>query len=113
MASKRAAIYARITFLHDDRAVEALDLQVAVCRERGRAQGYIIQEQHIYRETDGWLDLPREREVCALLFAAAERHEFDVLLIYTLDRLVPRREHKQRTLADLSQLGITIETISE
>ena len=110
---RRAAIYARIPFPHNVSAQEALDLQVSLCQERAKAQGYTIDNQHIYREMGGVLREPGEREQFAALVRAAQGHAFDTVLVYSLRFLSSKEDHVKRAIQTLQQHGIRVEALRD
>lgn len=110
---KRAAIYARTAISQKtDGGDFALAEQVRQCQLYCQERGYTVEERHIYCESgSGSLDtckLPRY----ASLHEAARRHEFDTVVLVSLDRLSRNQAHRATLLNELAQCEVTIECVN-
>src|SRR5947209_8157314 len=83
--AKRAAIYARTATVQEREPQLALATQIHDCVEYAANQGYLILEGLVYQETCSGLSL--NRPALTALREAAKRGEFDVLLVFTSDRI--------------------------
>ncbi len=92
----RAGIYARVS-TSDNRQVP--ENQLAELRRFASTQGWIIHAEYVDHESGGTADRAEFRR----MLAVAARHEFDVLLFWSLDRLT--REGALETLQYLNRLS--------
>src|SRR5262245_28572703 len=107
----RAAIYGR--YSTDKQKVTSLEGQVLVSKKYGSENGLTIKPQHIFTDSERSSATLFNRPGYAAMMAAAERGEFDVIIVECLDRI-------SRELADLSHvfkhltfLQIEIRTVHE
>jgi DNA invertase Pin-like site-specific DNA recombinase len=110
---KRAAIYARTAISQKPEGGDfALADQVRQCQLYCHERGYTVEERHIYCESgSGSLDtckLPRY----ASMHEAARRHEFDAVVLVSLDRLSRNQAHRATLLNELAQCEVTIECVN-
>jgi site-specific DNA recombinase len=84
MATKRVAIYARVSTERQEREGTSLESQVLRCRayaeDQGWAAEYVVEEQGSGGDISG-------RPKLEGLLAAAQMGHFDVLICYHIDRL--------------------------
>lgn len=92
----KAALYARVSTKDKGQDVEN---QLVELRRFAASQDWEIQAEHIDHETGG----KKDREQFRRLFGAAARHDFDVVLFWSLDRLT--REGALETLQHLNTLS--------
>ncbi len=110
--AKRAAIYARsATVSQKVTGMASIDQQVAEGCQHCAERGYVLEEGYIYQEIIGG---KRERNRSYLpqldaLRRAAKKHEFDILVIRSIDRLALETLFRAVILAELEKAGITIE----
>lgn len=111
---QRAALYLRVST--DEQAKEGrYGLQVQ--EERGRqfceSQEYTLAEEHLYKD-DISGSLPVEaRPALGDLFAAAQRKEFDVLVVYKIDRLARNQRILLNALFELTKIGVSFRSVTE
>jgi DNA invertase Pin-like site-specific DNA recombinase len=110
---KRAAIYARTAISQKPEGGDfALADQVRQCQLYCHERGYNVEERHIYCESgSGSLDtckLPRYTS----MHEAARRHEFDAVVLVSLDRLSRNQSHSAAVLNELAQCEVTIECVN-
>jgi len=111
LTQKRAAIYIRVSSKKQEDGY-SYDFQKEQCLQRCREQGYVIdQEQHIFFEIHTGVEY-RERPVLSAMRQAVYRHEFDVLIVYKIDRLARNRTHLAIVREDLHYHGVSIESIT-
>jgi len=110
--SKRAAIYAR-TALSQELGGENFGLaeQIERCKQYCQERGYTIDERYIYSESGSGSVDPRSHPRFASLHGAAQRHEFDILVLVSLDRLSRNQAHSAALLDELAQCGVTVECV--
>jgi site-specific DNA recombinase len=85
--ARRAAIYARVSDkVQDSPEKRSFDAQIRVCRDYASNTLGLEVGERIYREV-GRRRQYHSRAVLQQALADAERHEFDVLIIWCLDRL--------------------------
>jgi site-specific DNA recombinase len=89
--TQQAAVYVRVSSDQQGRNY-SLATQEAACREYAAAQGYEIDEQHIYRETHTAAEL-YERPELSRLREAMGRGEFEALVCYDPDRFSRNQVH--------------------
>ncbi|HUD02412.1 MAG TPA: recombinase family protein [Candidatus Paceibacterota bacterium] len=84
----RAAIYLRVsTLAQSEEDAYGLDVQEERARKFCTSQGYLLDEAHLYTDKISGGTRPEEREGLSKLLAAAERGEFDCMLVYKIDRV--------------------------
>lgn len=103
----RIALYTRVSTTDKGQTVENQFMSLrADCKHR--------KEQIVIEEQDYISGTKERRPGLDRIFAAAANHEFDVLAVWSLDRLT--REGALRTLQiiqDLGKLGITFRSLQE
>lgn len=110
----RAALYERVSTEEQNKEGHyGLEVQ----EERGRSfcesQEYTLSEEHIYRdEKSGGLAVA-QRPSLKELFAAAERKEFDVVVVYKTDRLARNLRILVNAIHDLERLGVAFRSVTE
>ncbi len=108
---KRAAIYARSATVNpQDNEPSSIEQQIAACRHYCTEHGYKLDEQHVYSEVYSGARYKERPQLTALRNAARDR-EFDVLVIFAVDRLARNSEHQLIILDELTQVGITVESM--
>ena len=110
----RAAIYLRVST--DEQSKDGYGL--AYQEEKNRAfiasQDYILNESHVYRDEGYSGTLPvEERPGLKSLMEAASRKEFDVVLVYRLDRLFRKIILLLSTVEKLSEYEVGFRSITE
>jgi DNA invertase Pin-like site-specific DNA recombinase len=111
---RKAAIYARsVTRSQEVTGMSSINQQIAEGRKYGTEQGYILDEKHIYQEIIGGKRNGNHPIFPLLdaLRAAAKKHEFDVLIITSIDNLARDILFRSMILEELTQAGITVESI--
>jgi site-specific DNA recombinase len=106
---KYAAIYIRVS---RDKQEDnySLETQKEGCLKHAAQHGYIVEEQNIYQEIKSGA-IYRERPVLTALRAAARRREFNVVIVYDLDRLSRDAEHQTILMEDLAYNGVKVECV--
>lgn len=107
----RAAIYARVSHEDDDTASEiarSVPIQTAGARAFIRQRGWVLSEQHVYQDEGVSGALFSTRPEFQRMMRDAHTREFDVLVLFDLDRF-GRHGHKTMVaLNELADLGIAI-----
>jgi DNA invertase Pin-like site-specific DNA recombinase len=99
LPSNRAAIYARVST--DDKG-QTPDNQLLQLRAWCDRMGYPVVREYVEHENGG--NGSEHRKQLAAMFAGAARREFDLLLVWSLDRF--SREGMATTVAYLQRLGL-------
>jgi site-specific DNA recombinase len=103
-----AALYLRVSSkaqAEDDKT--SLETQEAECRAIAAAQGIVIAEAHVYRETCTAEDY-YERPVLLKVREAAASGAFGVVLVHAVDRLSRDPNHLLVALTELERAGIEV-----
>lgn len=108
--AKRAAIYIRVSEEKQQEEGYSLESQERRCREYCSKQGYVLNEEHIYQDVKTGI-LYRERPGLSALRSAARRHEFDILVIYDLDRFSRDPVHQAIVIEDLEYYNVKVECV--
>ncbi len=110
-AQKRAAIYIRVSTKKQEDGY-SYEFQKEQALSRCREMGYVIdEERHIFFEIHTGVEY-RERPVLSSMRQAVYKHEFDVLIVYKIDRLARNRTHLAIIREDLHYHGVSIESIT-
>jgi site-specific DNA recombinase len=111
LVHKRAAIYIRVSSKKQEDGY-SYEFQKEQCLQRCREKGYVIdKERHIFFEIHTGVEY-RERDVLSAMRQAVYHHEFDVLIVYKIDRLARNRTHLAIVREDLHYHGVLIESIT-
>ena len=111
-ARKRAAIYARTALSQEPGGEDfALAGQVRQCQLYCQERGYTVEERHIYSESGSGSVDPRTHPRFASLREAARHHEFDTVVLVSLDRLSRNQAHSAALLNELAQCEVTVECV--
>jgi site-specific DNA recombinase len=112
----RVAVYVRCS---TDEQAKDDHYGIKIQEDKGRAfctsqEGYSLQENHIYKDEGFSGSLPIEnRPALKQLFEAAGRHEFDIVIVYKIDRIARNLRVLLNALEDLKKLGIGFRSITE
>lgn len=100
----RAVIYTRYS-AGPDQTVQSIEGQLRVCKEYIKKNGWdyagYYADKHISGRTD-------KRPEFQAMMNAAERHEFDVLVVYSADRFSRNKFHSVSYKQQLKDLGIRV-----
>ena len=102
---KRAVLYARVSTLDQNSNTQLLDL-----RQLAEQRGFTITETYIDQGISG---ARAKRPGLDRLLAEARRGKFDVLLIWSFDRLARSVRHLIEVLDELGKLGIEFVSFRE
>jgi site-specific DNA recombinase len=109
VVQKRAAIYIRVSNKTQEKGYSLktqLDGCLVFCQERG----YSVSERHIFRETKTGV-IYRERDVLNAARKAARNGEFDVLVVYDVDRFSRDPIHQLIISDELAQHKVKLESV--
>jgi site-specific DNA recombinase len=109
---KRAAIYARTATVKKEHEHNSLAGQIDGCTEYIMKQGYLLSQDHIYEEVFTGLQY-EDRPAFTRLREAMKRHEIDVVIVYTLDRIARNMALVEAFIAEAESFGIKIESALE
>src|SRR3989344_4262721 len=110
----KACLYLRVST--DEQAKEG-HYGLEVQEERGRSfcesQEYSLEETHVYQDDiSGGLPVEK-RPKLKELFEAAQRKEFDVVVVYKTDRLARNLRILVNAIHDLEKIGIAFRSVTE
>jgi len=107
-----AALYCRVSTAGQEEDGTSLDTQEARCRHYATAQGYLLDEAHVYREvytgTELW-----ERPKLTALREAIRQGSVTHLVAYAIDRLSRDPVHLGVVLSEAEHHGVIVELVSE
>lgn len=109
-AKKRAAIYIRISTKKQEEGY-SVEFQKEQCLARIKEASYLLDEKHIFIEIHTGTEY-RERKVLSQMRQVAYNHEFDILVLYKLDRLARNHTHFAIIREDLNFHGVEIESVA-
>lgn len=110
--TKRAAIYARTTTVKAQHDMNSSTGQVAGCTEYIMKQGYILSQEHIYIDVSIGT-ISGDTSAFTALRQAIARHEIDVVVVYSLDRIAQNMAQIEAFVVETESLGVTIEAALE
>ena len=99
----RAAVYAR--YSSGAQREESIEGQLRECKEYADRNGLTIVEEYCDRAISGRTD---KREAFQRMISDSDKHRFDVLLVYTLDRFARDRFDSATYKARLKKNGVKI-----
>jgi site-specific DNA recombinase len=109
----RCAIYIRVST--DEQAGDdhySLPTQERQCREYAKSKGWTVSDAHVYSENHTGMEL-FQRDQMTLLRRAMGRGDFDVVLVYALDRLARRVHHQGVVFSEAEMAHVTIDSVTE
>jgi site-specific DNA recombinase len=112
MAHKRATIYKRVSSDKQEQDGSSLETQEAACLAYCREHGYTVAPEHIYQDVYTGMEY-RPRPGLNKLLQAAARHEFDVVVFNSLERLSRKLSHQIVLTELLADNEIAIESVTE
>jgi len=112
---QRVAIYLRVST--EEQAKEGhygLQVQEERLRQFCASQGYSLKEEHVYRDEgySGTLD-EDDRPGLKKAFENAESKQFDLLIVYRLDRMFRNQRKLLNALARLVDYGVAFQSSTE
>jgi site-specific DNA recombinase len=105
-----AAIYAR--YSSENQRPESIDDQISECRKLAGQRAIAISDDHIYSD-QAQSGARSDRPALAALMAAAQRNEFDVVLVDDLSRLARDNHLMLSIIAELSFAGIRVISVAD
>jgi site-specific DNA recombinase len=109
LAKPRVAIYCRVSSAgQEDNS--SLGTQEERCRAYATERGWAVST--VYREVHSGAEL-FERPQLSLLRESMRRKEFDVLLVYALDRLSRKQTHQGLILSEAEHAGVEWDSVTE
>src|SRR6266699_2848573 len=113
LVQKRAALYIRVSTKKQEEEGYSIEAQKKQLLAACLAENYLLDtEEHIFEEVHTGIEY-RERPVLSAMRQAVYRHEFDVLLVYSLDRLARNRTHQAIIIEDLRYYGVTVQSLNK
>jgi site-specific DNA recombinase len=110
----RASIYLRVST--EEQAVEGhgLDSQLRKCMAFVESQGFTLLEKHIFRDEGLSGTLPKsQRPGLNNLVESAKRKEFDVIIVYKIDRLSRKLKVTVDIAEELKLINVHIKSVTE
>src|SRR6516162_5018317 len=105
-----AAIYAR--YSSENQRPESIQDQVAACRRLAGQRGFTIVEDHVYFD-QAQSGARKDRPGLAALLSAAERGQFQVVLVDDLSRLARDNYLMLSVLAELRFNGVRVVSVAD
>ena len=105
-----AAIYAR--YSSENQRPESIEDQVAACRRLAGQRGFSIVEDHVYSD-QAQSGARKDRPGLAGLLSAAERGQFQVVLVDDLSRLARDNYLMLSVLAELHFAGVRVVSVAD
>jgi site-specific DNA recombinase len=102
----KVAAYARVSTQRQAKD-QTIAQQIERLQARAQMQGWTLEASHVYRD-EGYSGARLDRPALDRLRDAAERGEFQAVLITAPDRLARRFVHQSRLLEELAQLGCPV-----
>lgn len=115
IALKRVAIYLRVSTDEQARGDHyGLKVQEDRLRQFCASQGYALSEEHVYRD-EGFSGSLEEKDRPGLhtAFEAAKEREFELLIVYRLDRLFRNQRKLLNALQRLMDYGVGFQSSTE
>lgn len=106
----RAAIYAR--YSSENQRPESIEDQIATCRGLAKERGFTILDEHIYAD-QAQSGARRDRQALSNLVAAAQNHQFDVVLVDDLSRLARDNYLMLSVIAELHFEGVRLISVAD
>src|SRR5688500_6298979 len=106
----RAAIYAR--YSSENQRPESIEDQVASCRRIAEKHEFQNQEERIYAD-QAQSGTCRDRPRLIAMLAAADRSEFDVVLVDDLSRLARDNYMMLTIFSQLQFLGVRVVSVAD
>ena len=103
----RAAIYARVSTDKQGRD-QTIDSQLGPLRRWAAAHGHALKEEHVYID-EGYSGARLDRPALDRLRDAAHEGEFDVVGVYSPDRLARRYAYQVLLLEELRKAACEVE----
>ncbi|CAA9250241.1 MAG: hypothetical protein AVDCRST_MAG77-2037 [uncultured Chloroflexi bacterium] len=111
-AVKRAALYLRVSTGRQEEEGTSLTSQEQRCREYAAERGYVVADEHVYREVFSGSEL-WQRPQLTRLRDAVRRHEADTVVAFAIDRLSRDPVDLGVVLSEAEHAGATVEFVSE
>jgi len=109
---KRAAVYIRLSSEEQAKEGYSPQTQKEKALEFIENNGYVIDEKHIYIDL-GYSGATDKRPALQRLLEDARKREFDVIVVYRLDRLFRNLRLLVNTAHELRELGIGLISVTE
>jgi DNA invertase Pin-like site-specific DNA recombinase len=90
----------------------SLDTQLTAGRAYAAEHGYVVDEQHVYREVHTGVEL-WERPKLSTLREAVRRREVDMVIAYAIDRVARDPVHLGVILSEAEHAGVAVEFVTE
>jgi site-specific DNA recombinase len=108
----RAALYLRVSSVGQEQDGTSLDTQEERDRAHAAAQGYAVDEGHVYREVYSGVELWERPKLTALREAIRHR-AIDVVIVYAIDRLARDPVHLGVILSEAEHAGVAVDFVTE
>jgi site-specific DNA recombinase len=105
-----AAIYAR--YSSENQRPESIDDQISECRKLARQRSIVISDDHLFSD-QAQSGARSDRPALTALMAAAQRNEFDAVLVDDLSRLARDNHLMLSIIAELSFAGIRVISVAD
>ena len=109
---KRAALYVRVSTGKQEEEGTSLGTQEAACRKYAAEQGYVVAEEHVYREVHTGTEL-WERPQLAKMREAVRVRDVDAVIAFAIDRLSRDPVHMGVVVSEAEHKGVGVEFVTE
>jgi site-specific DNA recombinase len=109
---RRAALYPRVSTGKQEEEGTSLATQEQRCREYAASKGYVVVEEHVYREVHTGTEL-WERPQLAKMREAVRNREVDVVVAFAIDRLSRDPVHMGVIVSEAEHAGVAVEFVTE
>lgn len=111
---KRVAIYLRVSTDEQSENGHGLEVQEDILKKHCEQLNYSLEAKHIYSDGGFSGSLPiNKRPALQQLFEAAERKEFEIVVVYRLDRFFRNLKHLLNAVEKLGELKIKFRSATE
>jgi site-specific DNA recombinase len=107
-----AAIYCRVSTPGQEEEGTSLDTQEARCRAYAAEHGYVVTEDHVYRDVHSGAQL-KERPALSELRGAMARGQINVLIAFAVDRLSREQNQIGALVYEADDAGVRLEFVTE
>ena len=110
--TKRASVYVRCSSEEAKKEGYSPEIQEEKLKEFIKNNNWSLEEKHIYKDI-GYSGGTDKRPELQRLLTDARNREFEIILVYRLDRFFRRLRLLENTLSELINLGVGVKSITE
>jgi site-specific DNA recombinase len=110
--TKRVAIYCRVSTAGQEEDGTSLDTQEQRCRAYSVTHGYVVDDQHVYRDVHTGTEW-KERPALTRMREAIRTRQVDVVVCYAIDRLSRHQAHLAILADEVEEHKARLEFVTE